>query len=152
MASWSVKSKEALRGSCINLAGIDKVRHLAAANTNEHGATSMKPAGSSKLREGYYPIFLHTLSAGLVPPFSDFLDAVLETYQIQLLHLHPSSILILSIFAYLYEDLCRCPSFCGALPQLLRTPVLRAERAYRMRFLSHRRCQEQELHPHRVER
>ena len=28
---------------------------------------------------------------------------MLEVYQIQLLHLHPNSILILSIFAYLYE-------------------------------------------------
>ena len=99
VAPWSAEPKEALRGSRINSAGIDKVRHLAAAKTNEHGATSMKPAGSSKLREGYYPIFLHTLFAGLVPPFSDFLEAILETYQIQLLHLHPNSILILSIFA-----------------------------------------------------
>ena len=102
-ASSSAGSKEVLRESRISSAGIDKVRHLAAAKTNEHGVTGMRPAGSSKLREGYYPIFLHTLSAGLVPPFSDFLKAILETYQIQLLHLHPNSILILSIFAYLCE-------------------------------------------------
>ena len=80
VASRSAESTGALRESRINAAGIDKVRHLAAAKTNEHGATSMKPAGSSKLREGYYPIFLHTLFAGLVPPFSDFLMVVLETY------------------------------------------------------------------------
>ena len=72
----------------------------------------MKPADSSKLREGYYPIFLHTLFAGLVPPFSDFLMAVLETYQIQLLHLHPNSILILSIFAYL------CEAYVGVRPSV----------------------------------
>ena len=100
-ASGSAVPVGALPQSRINPAGIDKVRHLAAAGTNEHGATGMRAASSSQLRDGYYPIFLHTLSAGLVPPFSDFLEAILETYQIHLLHLHPNSIRILSIFAYL---------------------------------------------------
>ena len=102
-ASREAGPTAALSASRITAAGVKKVRHLAAATTNEHGATSMKPAGSSKLREGYYPIFLHTLFAGLIPPFFDFLMADLQTYQIQLLHLHPNSILILSIFAYLCE-------------------------------------------------
>ena len=44
---------------------------------------------------GFFPIFLHTLFAGLVPPYSPFREAVLEFYQI---HLHPNAILILSIF------------------------------------------------------
>ena len=64
------------------------------------------------LRAGYYPIFLHTLFAGLVPPFSHFLMAILDTYQIQLLHLHPNSILILSIFAYL------CEAYIGVRPSV----------------------------------
>ena len=76
-------------------AAIAKVRHLVAASTNEHGVTELRAAGS-RLAEGFYPIFLHTLYAGLVPPFSDFLLAILEVYQIQLLHLHPNSILILA--------------------------------------------------------
>ena len=76
VASGSAGPVGALPRSRINSAGIDKVRHLVAARTNEHGATSMKPASSSKLREGYYPIFLHTLFAGHVPPFFDFLMAV----------------------------------------------------------------------------
>ena len=88
----------ALPKTRVHWAAIDKVRHLVAASTNEHGATDMRPAGS-RLPEGYYPIFLHTLYAGLVPPFSEFLLGILEVYQIQLLHLHPNSILILSIFA-----------------------------------------------------
>ena len=74
---------------------IARVRHLVAASTNEHGITEMRPAGS-RLAEGFYPIFVHTLYAGLVPPLSDFLLAILEVYQIQLLHLHPNSILILA--------------------------------------------------------
>ena len=85
---------------------IARVRHLAAASTNEHGATEMRPSGS-RLAEGFYRIFLHTLYAGLVPPFSDFLLAILEVYQIQLLHLHPNSILILAIFAHFCEVLDR---------------------------------------------
>ena len=51
----------------VTAAAIARVRHLAAAITNEHGATEMRPAGS-RLSEGFYPIFLHTLYAGLVPP------------------------------------------------------------------------------------
>ena len=67
----------ALPRTRVTAAGVAKVRHLAAASTNEHGATEMRPAGS-RLTEAFYPIFLHTLYAGLVPPFSDFLLAILE--------------------------------------------------------------------------
>ena len=101
----------ALPPSRINAAALAKVRYLAASNTNEHGVTEMRPTGS-RLPEGYYPIFLHTLYTGLVPPFSDFLFAILETYQIQLLHLHPNSILILAIFAYL------CEAYIGIHPSV----------------------------------
>ena len=45
VASRSAEPMEALSGSRINSAGIDKVRYLAAAKTNEHGATRMEPAG-----------------------------------------------------------------------------------------------------------
>ena len=38
--------------------------------------------------------------------------AILDTYQIQLLHLHPNSILILSIFAYL------CEAYIGIRPSV----------------------------------
>ena len=75
------KLKAALLETRIGSPGVDKVRQLAAAASNEHGATKMKPFGSvGKLREGYYPIFLHTLSAGLVPPSSDFLMAILGRF------------------------------------------------------------------------
>ena len=90
---------------------LDKARRRAATQTNEHGVTDMRLAGSEP-GEGYYPIFLHCLYAGLVPPFSPFLLAILEAYQIQLLHLHPNSILILSIFAYL------CEAYIGIRPSV----------------------------------
>ena len=83
VASGSAGPGGALPKSRIGSAGIDKVHYLAGAETSEHGTTRMVPAGSRRIGEGYYPIFLHTLFAGLVPPFSDFLMAVLETYQIQ---------------------------------------------------------------------
>ena len=95
----------------VTAAAIARVRHLAAASTNEHGATEMRPA-DSRLTEGFYPIFLHTLYAGLVPPFSEFLLAILEVYQIQLLHLHPNSILILAIFAHF------CEAYIGIRPSV----------------------------------
>ena len=62
---------EALPPTRVNAVAIAKVRHVAAAGTNEHGATEMRPSGS-RLTEGFYPIFVHTLYAGLVPPFSEF--------------------------------------------------------------------------------
>ena len=92
----------ALPRTRVTVAGVAKVRCLTAASTNEHGATELRPAGS-RLTETFYPIFLHTLYTGLVPPFSEFLLAILEVYQIQLLHLHPNSILILAIFAHFCE-------------------------------------------------
>ena len=95
----------------VTAAAIAKVRHLVAAGSNEQGATEMRPCGS-RLAEGFYPIFLHTLYAGLVPPFCDFLLAILETSQIHLLHLHPNSILILSIFAYF------CEAYIGIRPSV----------------------------------
>jgi hypothetical protein len=87
---------------------------MAASKTNEWGATVLKPVGArgDKLDAFYYPIFLHTLFAGLVPPFSDFFLAVLERYQIQVLHLHPNSILVLAIFAYL------CEAYIGIPPSV----------------------------------
>ena len=61
---------------------LDKVHHMAASKTNEWGATALKPAGvlSDRLDASFYPILLHTLFVGLVPPFSDFFLAVLKFY------------------------------------------------------------------------
>ena len=77
---------------------------------NKHGATALKPAAHGKRPRGFFPIFQHCLAAGLVPPFSPFLEAVLAFFQVQLLHLHPNSILILAVFAYL------CEAYLGLKP------------------------------------
>ena len=50
----------------------------------------------------FYPLFVSAIVAGLVPPFSEFFS-VLRHYNIQALHLHPNSVLLLAIFAYYCE-------------------------------------------------
>ena len=51
----------------------------------------------------FYPLFVSAIVAGLVPPFSEFFHAVLRQYNLQALHLHPNSVLLLAIFAYYCE-------------------------------------------------
>ena len=82
-AARSTAPLGALPETRVRAAALEKVRQLAAASTHELGATSMEAFGSSKVGAGYYPIFLHTLYAGLVPPFSGFLMGILEAYRIQ---------------------------------------------------------------------
>ena len=48
----------------------------------------------------FYPFFTSSIVAVLVPPFSDFFYAVLQHYGLQAFHLHPNSILLLSIFVF----------------------------------------------------
>ena len=47
-----------------------------------------------------------------MPPFSDFFYEVLGHYGLQALHLHPNSILLLSIFAYY------CEAYLGVMPSV----------------------------------
>ena len=47
----------------------------------------------------FYPLFVSTIAAGLVPPFSEFFFSVLCHYNLQALHLHPNYVLLLAIFA-----------------------------------------------------
>jgi hypothetical protein len=49
------------------------------------------------------PFFLFSVFAGLLPPFSPFFLAILETYGIQAIHLHPKPVTLLAVFAYAYE-------------------------------------------------
>ncbi|KAE8801954.1 hypothetical protein D1007_22213 [Hordeum vulgare] len=85
-----------------------------AAESNEHGRTLMWPRTieerpASKVE---YPFFLHGVFAGLVPPVSSFFTAILNHYGIQVLHLQPNSILLLSVFAFY------CEAFMGVRPSL----------------------------------
>ena len=49
------------------------------------------------------PIFIDALWAGLIPPFSAFFNAVLEHYQIHMLHFDTQSVTLLAVFAFVCE-------------------------------------------------
>ena len=91
---------------------VERFRPIVADKTNEHGATVLKGARFGRLAVGLYPFFAQTLFAGLVPPFSPFLEEVLAFYQICLLHLQPNSVLILAILTYL------CEAYLGVAPSV----------------------------------
>jgi hypothetical protein len=58
------------------------------------------------------PFFLFSVFAGLVPPFSPFFLAILETYGIQAIHLHTKSITLLAVFTY------ACEAWIGIKPSV----------------------------------
>jgi hypothetical protein len=58
------------------------------------------------------PFFLFSVFAGMVPPFSPFLLAILEMYGIQAIHLHPRSVALLAVFAY------TCEAWIGIKPSV----------------------------------
>ena len=55
---------------------------------------------------------MSSIVAGLVPPFSDFFYAVLSHYKLHALHLHPNSVLLLSIFTFY------CDAFIAVMPSV----------------------------------
>ena len=63
-------------------------------------AGSGQPEGKGST---FYPLFVGAIVAGLVPPFSEFFLVVRRMYNLQALHLHPNSILLLAIFTYYCE-------------------------------------------------
>ncbi|KAE8774590.1 hypothetical protein D1007_53019 [Hordeum vulgare] len=89
--------------------------------TSESGLTMAPPMESSKHYEGgatniwmgsrprhdlgptMVSIFFHSFFTEFVSPFSNLLLTILEHYKIHILHLHPNSVLVLALFAYLYE-------------------------------------------------
>ena len=77
---------------------------LMVAQGNE-GATVLKIGSAQPEGKGstFYPLFVSAIIAGMVPPFSEFFFAVLRQYNLQALHLHPNSVLLLAIFAYYSE-------------------------------------------------
>jgi hypothetical protein len=70
------------RPKICNDEGPGKVRRLVGSDFNEWGTTDVVVGAmaNSDLYATHYPFFIHTLLAGLVPPFSPFLLAVLEHY------------------------------------------------------------------------
>ncbi|KAE8770934.1 hypothetical protein D1007_57242 [Hordeum vulgare] len=58
------------------------------------------------------PLHNHALLSGVLSPFCSFFTAVLSHYQIHTLHLDPSSLVLLSTFAFL------CEAFVGVTPSV----------------------------------
>ena len=71
--------------------GLARVLPLVAGPSNKFGETRIHHGSTTVERSAgsIQPIFLHSLVAGLVPPFSDFFLAILTHYDIHLLHLPP---------------------------------------------------------------
>jgi hypothetical protein len=118
--SASSSSPAPVPGPALEVSTITEEKDLAAmlpvlaSSHNEKGETVVRfgsvPAESPG--ETFYPLFLHNIFVGLVPPFFDFFLAILDHYQIHALHLHPSSTFLLSIFAFY------CKAFVGVMPSV----------------------------------
>lgn len=103
----------ALSSSSITEAGhLAAVLPLTVSNNNEGRETKLHigSAEQGTLAGTFFPFFLHSVFAGLVPLFSKFFLTILDHYQIHALHLQPNSVLLLSIFTFY------CEAFVGVKP------------------------------------
>jgi hypothetical protein len=87
---------------------------MVGSKNNEWGATRIWHGRTPRdtLPTTAQPFFLFSVFAGLVPPFSPFFLAILETYGIQAIHLHPKSVTLLAVFAY------ACEAWIGIKPSV----------------------------------
>src|SRR3954470_14428521 len=99
------------RSITLNLECLGKLSPALATVFNECGRTTAWPTYHFPtvriITEVHY--FADALWAGLVPPFSDFFNAVLTHYQIHMMHLGPESIALRSVFAFVCEALMGIP-------------------------------------------
>src|SRR3954463_15579694 len=88
----------------VSEASLAQLRRMAAAQGID-GAKVFKVGSATPEGRGstFYPLFVSSIAAGLVPPFSEFFLSILRHYKLQALHLHPNSVLLLAIFAYYCE-------------------------------------------------
>ena len=106
--------ERALEAPTITEKSLASVRLLTAGESNEWGETELRLASDVPEPEEstFFPFFSSSVAVGLVPPFSDFFYEVLDHYGLQALHLHPNSVLLLSIFAYY------CEVYLGVMPSV----------------------------------
>ncbi|KAE8804854.1 hypothetical protein D1007_19092 [Hordeum vulgare] len=100
------------RSTMVNFEGLEKIRLVVAFGSNEWGATKIWPGSwpRGEMAIPAVPLHIHALLSGVLPPFSSFFIAVRSRYQIHALHLDPSSLVLLSAFAFL------CEAFVGVTP------------------------------------
>ena len=92
--AWYEPALDAPNVSEKNLAA---TRLLTAGENNEKEKTELR-AGSAEPEASnntFYPFFMSSIVAKLVPPFSDFFYSVLSHYKIHALYIHPNSVLLL---------------------------------------------------------
>jgi hypothetical protein len=120
---------------------------MVGSRSNEWGATRIwhGRAPRDTLPPTAQPFFLFFVFAGLLPPFSPFFLAILETYGIQAIHLHPKSVTLLAVFAYACEAWI-ASSRRGVLSPPLLPPVFWAEPEFQMRLLHRYRRSGGRLH------
>jgi hypothetical protein len=84
---------------------LQTIREMVGSKNSEWGSTRIWHGRTPRetLPMTVQPFFLFSVFTGMVPPFSPFLLAILETYGIQAIHLHPRSIALLAVFAYACE-------------------------------------------------
>ena len=88
----------ALDSPNVSEASLARLRRMAATQVFKAGSALPEARGST-----FYPLSVSAIVAGLVPPFSEFFFSILRHYDLQALHLHPNSVLLLVIFAYYCE-------------------------------------------------
>jgi hypothetical protein len=93
---------------------LQTIREMVRSKNSEWGATRIWHGRTpwEALPAMVQPFFLFSVFASLVPPFSPFLLAILETYRIQAIHLHPKSVALLAVFAY------ACEAWIGIKPSV----------------------------------
>ena len=99
------------RSTILDRECLGKVSLALATIFNECGRTTAWPAPHFSIDRiaTEVPYFIDALWAGLVPPFSDFFNAVLSHYQIHMMHLSPESITLISVFAFVCEAMVGIP-------------------------------------------
>ncbi|KAE8801508.1 hypothetical protein D1007_22828 [Hordeum vulgare] len=98
----------------VNFEGLKKIRLVVTIGSNEWRAIQIWPGSwpRGEMATPAVPLHIHALLFGVLPSYSSFLIAVCSHYQIHALHLDPSSLVLLSAFAFLGKD------FIGATPSM----------------------------------
>jgi hypothetical protein len=102
--------------------GLEQLTGYVADELNEHGPTIMVHAHENTgrgARDAW--VFFCFLVEAMVPPMSRLLHAVLSTYGVVLVHLHPNALLALAIFQHL------CEAYVGVRTSVALIRIIRAQ-------------------------
>ena len=89
----------------------EKYSYMWGKKTKDHDAAEVLPA-TCPAGDDKFPFFTAYLYCRLVPPFSDFFDAVMRSYGFRLFDFAPNAVTCMSIFVHL------CENFVGIVPNV----------------------------------